>query len=383
MFRLAPLILRNVLRNRRRSLLTLASTAISLTLLALMVAAYQAFFHGADVSSSEARRIVTRHRVSLTQALPASYEQQISRVPGVQFISQWSWFQGVYINSSDFFGRFAVDPDTIFSIHADWDMPAQELSAFQHERTACAVSKQIADQYKIHVGDPLTIVGDIYPVTLELKVAGIFTCPTAASCLVFRNDYLQELLPKDSPQRDTVGTYSILVDSPESAPRVAHAIDAMYDNSPFPTRTESEKEFGRSFLAFLGNIKLFLAAIFSAVTFTILLVSANTVAMAVRERTRETAILRTLGYDPFEILMLILGEAVWISLIGGAIGIGLGWVMGRVLEAQIAAFGFQSLKWQGALVVLGVAAVVGFIAALVPAVVASRKNIVESLRFAG
>ena len=130
-------------------------------------------------------------------------------------------------------------------------------------------------------------------------------------------------------------------------------------------------------------MKLFLAAIFAAVTFTILLVSANTVAMAVRERTRETAILRTLGYNPAEILVLILGEAVWISIIGGAVGIVLGYFLSLVLEQQIAGFGFQGLKWQAAVAILVVAAVVGLISALAPAIIASRKNIVESLRFAG
>jgi len=383
MLRLVPLIFRNVLRNRRRSLLTLASTAVSLTLLAIMAAAYQGFFHGADTSPSEARRLVTRHRVSLTQALPASYMQQIARVEGVQALSAWSWFGGKYIDDRHFFARFAVDADTIFKLHDEWHIDPQQQEAFIHGRTACCLSEHLARQYNLKIGDGITIVGDIYPVTLELKLVGIFVGPPAADCLIFHREYLTELLPKVSSDRDMVGTYAILVDSAGSAPHIAHAIDAMYDDSPYPTRTESEKEFGRSFLAFLGNIKLFLAAIFAAVTFTILLVSANTVAMAVRERTRETAILRTLGYNPGEILVLILGEAVWISILGGAVGIVLGYFLSLVLEQQIAGFGFQGLRWQAAVVILGVAAVVGLISALTPAFIASRRNIVESLRFAG
>src|SRR5260221_3403702 len=121
----------------------------------------------------------------------------------------------------------------------------------------------------------------------------------------------------------------ILAATPENVPRISRAVDAMFENSPYPTRTESEKEFGRSFLAFLGNIKLFLAAICAAVTFTILLVSANTVSMSVRERTREMAILRTLGYRPGEILQLVLGEAVVISVIGGLIGLAIGAALTR------------------------------------------------------
>jgi putative ABC transport system permease protein len=156
----------------------------------------------------------------------------------------------------------------------------------------------------------------------------------------------------------------------------------MFENSPYPTRTESEREFGRSFLAFLGNIKLFLAAICGAVTFTILLVSANTVAMAVRERTREVAILRTLGFAPGEILQLVLGESVLISLAGGLVGLGLGVVIAKGLAA-VAGGLVQEVKWQAAAIVLGMAVVIGLLAALVPAMIASRKNVVESLRFTG
>jgi putative ABC transport system permease protein len=175
----------------------------------------------------------------------------------------------------------------------------------------------------------------------------------------------------------------ILASSAQDVPRIARAIDTMFDNSPYPTRTESEKEFGRSFLAFLGNIKLFLAAVCAAVTFTILLVSANTIAMAVRERTREMAILRTLGYTPNEILQLVLGESVLISILGGLAGLALATLMSRGIMEAGANFGFQGLKWQAAAIVLGMAAVIGLLAALVPALIAARRNVVESLRFSG
>jgi putative ABC transport system permease protein len=242
---------------------------------------------------------------------------------------------------------------------------------------------KIAQQYAMKLGDRVTIVADIYPVTLELTVAGIFDHPINSESLMFHRDYLTELLPTTSRDRDSVGTYFILASSPEDAPRVARAVDAMFENSPYPTRTETVKEFGRSFLAFLGNIKLFLAAICGAVTFTILLVSANTVAMAVRERTRELAILRTLGYTPAEVLQLVLGESVVISLMGGLAGLGLGWLLARLLGTVVQGFGAMGIRWQAAMIVLGMAAVIGAFAALVPALVASRRNLVEAMRFAG
>ena len=383
MLRLGPLILRNVLRNRRRTILTLASTAVSLALLALIIAIYQGFFHGEPSSPTEALRLICRHRVSLAQQLPASHQQRIKAVPGVDMVSAWSWFQGRFQDDPrKFFARFAVDADVIFDLRKDWSLPPDQLAAFKRGRTACAVAEKIATQYNIKVGDRVPIIGDIYPVNLDLTCVGIFTHPPNTECLVFHREYLTESLPAANPQRDAVGTYMILAATPDDAPRVAKAIDAMFDNSPYPTRTESEKEFGRSFLAFLGNVKLFLLAICGAVTFTILLVSANTVAMAVRERTREVAILRTLGYTPGEILQLVLGESVLISLLGGLAGLGIGYLLARAMQAG-GGFGFQGIKWQAAAVVLGMAAFIGLVAALVPALVASRKNVVESLRFTG
>lgn len=383
MFRLAPLVLRNILRNRRRSLLTLASAAVSLGLLALMAAMYQGFYHAEDSSPSEARRIIVRHRVSLTQVLPAKHEVKIRDVPGVEIMSAWTWFQGKYIDDKNFFARFAVDADRIFELRQDWQAPKEQVDAFKKGRTACAIGRKIANKYNLKPGDRVTIVGDIYPVTLELTVEAVFDHAPNTECLVFHREYLTELLPKDSANRDAVGTFMLLADKPENVPRISRAIDAMFENDTWPTRTESEKEFGRSFLAFLGNIKMFLGAICAAVTFTILLVSANTVAMAVRERTRETAILRTLGYTPGEILGLILAESVVISLIGGLLGIGLGILLSKGIAAASGGFESQGIRWQAAAAVLGVAAFVGLVAALVPAIGAARRNLVDSLRFVG
>src|SRR5213076_3295289 len=180
------------------------------------------------------------------------------------------------------------------------------------------------EKHNFKLGDRINITGDIYPVDLELTLEMIFDHPRNTEVLMFHREYLDELMKGKRRQFDTVGTFAILARTPEDVPRIARAVDTMFENSPYPTKTESEKEFGRSFLAFLGNIKLFLAAICGAVTFTILLVSANTVAMAVRERTREMAILRTLGYTPAEILQLVLGESIVISLLGGMCGLAIG-----------------------------------------------------------
>jgi len=182
MLRLSSLIFRNVRRNRRRSLLTIASIAVSLALLSLLLAMFQTFFYGEDVSPSEALRLVTRHRVSLTQPLPASHMNAIRSVAGVKELTPFSWFQGVYIDNRQehFFARFACDADRIFDIHLDWEMPADQIVAFKQQRTACAIGEQIAKDQNLKIGDRLTIKGDIYNATLELTVVGIFKHPQAA-----------------------------------------------------------------------------------------------------------------------------------------------------------------------------------------------------------
>src|SRR5947209_11817846 len=210
MFQLGSLIFRNVLRNRRRSLLTLASTAVSLALLALLAAIVQSFYYDGPASPAEAQRLICRHRVSLTNPLPASHYQRIKSITGVEQVSAWTWFAGTYKDPKNFFARFAADADTIFDIHKDWVMPADQLATFKQQRTACAIGRKIADKYGIKVGDRVTIVGDIFPVTLELTCVGIFAHAPNTEALVFHREYLSELLPKTSASRDSVGTDAIL-----------------------------------------------------------------------------------------------------------------------------------------------------------------------------
>jgi putative ABC transport system permease protein len=386
MLRLAPLVLRNVLRNRRRSLLTLASTAVSLAVLGFLVALYQGFFFAEQSSPSEALRLITRHKVSLTNTLPASHGPRIASLDGVAALSAWTWYQGVYIDNKpeNFFARFAVDADQIQKVRLDYTAPAEQWKAFERNRTGCAVGRKLAEKHKLKLGDRVNIKGDIYPVDVELTVNVIFDHPPNTECLLFHRDYLTELLKSAGSEADTVGTFAILAKSPDDVRRIAKAVDAMFENSPYPTKTETEREFSLSFLAFLGNIKLYLAVICGAVTFTILLVSANTIAMSVRERTRELAILRTLGYSPGEILQMVLGESVLIAFIGGALGMLVTFALTRAAQAGMGPWGEGMVfRWQASAIVAGFSVVIGFVSALIPAFFASRKNIVESLRFTG
>lgn len=382
-----PFVLRNALRNKRRSLLTVASVAVSLCLLGVLASLYQALYHAPDSSPSQAMRAVTRHKVSLAQVLPISYYGRIAQVPGVRAVTYSQWFGGTYIKPENFFARFGCDPRTFFDVYPDVTIAPEQKAAFQRQRTGAIASRTLAEKYKWKLGERITLVGDIFPVNLELELVGIFDEPEGVQIFYFDYGYVMDAMKALGQGGDFVGTYAILCDSPDRVPEVSRAVDAMFANSPAPTRTESEKEFGRQFVAFLGNLKLFLAAISGAVMFTILLVSANTIAMAVRERTRETAILRTLGYAPGEILGMVLGEAGVLGLVGGTVGAALATLLCVGMTAASRQGDFPlNLPTPGVVIwsaLLGAAILIGVVSAIVPAVVAARRPIVEGARFAG
>ena len=381
-----PFIARNAARNRRRSILTVSSVALSLCLLGVLMSMYYALFYPDDTSAWQALRLVVHHRVSLAQALPASYYDKIRQVEGVKGITVWQWFGGAYKDARDpknFFARLGVDPNDYFQVRRDIQMPDDQRQAFIRLQTGCIASQPLADKMGWKLGERITIVGDIFPVNLEMTLVGIFTDPDRDEVLNYNDHYLQESLDPKGGQRDTTGAYLVLADAPEHVARIGRAIDGMFDNSPAPTKSESEKNFALSFLSFLGNLKLFIAAFSGAVVFTILLVSANTVAMTVRERTRETAILRTLGFTPPEIRGLILGESGLLSLVGGVIGGAMAWLLCNWSYHSTASFRLPMLKPWMAAAVVGFAVVMGLASATLPAFFASRRKIVDSMRYSG
>ena len=388
MFRFIPLIFKNSFRNRRRSILTVLSMGASLCLLGILFSLYQALFLG-EPSPSQALRLITRHRVSLTNFLPASYEAKIRAIPGVKAVTSWTWFGGVYKDSRDpnnFFARFSVEPDQYFAVRTDIKIDDSVRQTFLKERTAAITTKKLADTLGWKPGDRITLVGDIFPITMEFKLAGFFEDPEGGDTFLFNREYLRESLPPSSRLRDLAGTYYILGDSVDAMPRITRAVDGMFDNSPQPTKTESEKQFQLAFVSFLGNLKLFLAAICAAVTFTILLVSGNTMAMSVRERVREVGILKTLGFTSGEVLGIILGEASLISLVGGIFGLLLASVLvgalrsGPIQFANLANLSISPAIWG---LCMGAALLIGLFSAFVPAQGAARTSILDALRSSG
>ncbi len=387
MFRFFPLAVKNIARNKRRSTLTILSMAVSLCLLGVLIAMYHALYFG-EQTPGQAVRLITRHKVSLGQAIPYSYEAKIRQVPGVKEVSASNWFGGTYKDNRDsknFFARLGVEPKQFFTIRTQLVMPEDQRRAFITDKTGCIVSRDLAEKLNFKLGDRVTLQGDIYPVNLELKIVGIFEDPDVQDTMFFNADYLRDALPL--ARRNLNSTVTILADSPEDVPRVAKAVDAMFANASPPTKTESEAQFALSFVSMIGNVKLFLLSICAAVTFTILLVSGNTMAMAVRERIAEVGVLKTLGFTTEKILGIIVGEAVAIAFIGGVLGLVLAAVLSVGVGKAAAAFLPQlhnlSIQPITALIALGVAIAVGLISSLLPAWNAARTNILDSLRYAG
>lgn len=387
MFRYFSLAFKNTLRNHRRTFLTVSSIAVSLCLLGVLIAIYHALFMGQQ-TPGQALRLVVRHRVSLAQPIPAAYEAKIRTVPGVKEVSVWNWFGGTYKDARDqknFFARLGVEPKAFMTIRTQMEMPEDQRRAFITDRTGCVISRDLAEKLNLKLGDRVSLIGDIYPVTLELKVVGIFDDPDAKQTLFFNYDYLRDALPL--ARRNYISVVAVLANSPEDVPRISKAVDAMFDNSAFPTKTESEQQFALSFVSFLGNIKLYLMVICAAVTFTILLVSGNTMAMSVRERIKEVGVLKTLGFTNGTILGLIVGEALTIAVVGGAIGL----ILSAVLCALITRTGATLMLQVPSLTIspftifvcLGIALLIGFVSSFVPAWNAARTNILDSLRYEG
>ncbi len=387
MFRYFSLAFKNTFRNRRRSFLTVSSIAVSLCLLGVLLSMYHALFFG-EQTPGQALRLVVRHRVSLAQPILVAYEAKIRQVAGVKEVSVWNWFGGTYKDNRDqknFFARMGVEPKAFLTMRTQMTMPADQQKAFLTDRTGCVISQDLAEKLNLKIGDRITLTGDIYPVTLDLKVVGVFDDPDATQTLFFNYDYLRDALPL--VRRNYISVLAVLADSPENVPKIAKTIDAMFENSSPPTKTESEQQFALSFVSFLGNIKLFLLSICAAVTFTILLVSGNTMAMSVRERIKEVGVLKTLGFTNDAILGMIVGEALCIALFGGVLGLclaaGLTGVVGKAGSAMVMQLHGLSITPFTAILCLAVAALIGIVSSFIPAWNAARTNILDSLRYSG
>ena len=379
---LSRFVTKSAFRNKRRSILTVASIAFSLLLLSIMLSIWRGFYIDKGAPDS-ALRIMTRHKVSLANFLPIYYRDKIRSIPGVVHVTPMTWFGGKYKDDKpeNYFPQFATDPDEYFEVAADKIMPPDQLAAWKKDRAGCVVDIDLARKHNWKIGDRVYLQGTIFPANLDLTIRGIYTIDPPNSALYFHTKYLEESVDWF---KDTAGFYFTRVDSAEHMPPAARAIDDMFHGSPVPTKSESEQAFKADFIATLGNVKAFILSICGAVVFTTLLVCANTMAMSIRERTREVAVLRTLGFTRSSILRLLLGESIAVALIGGIAGVALGTlIIGALARPGIGLPVALHMTAATAAVVMLVAAFVGLVSALVPSYRASHLGIVDALRYLG
>ena len=378
---LTRFVRKNAFRNKRRSILTILSVGFSLLLLTFMITIWRSFYID-EGSVQSAQRLMVRHKVSLVFSLPSFYREKIRAIPGVTHVVPMQWFGGQYKDdkAENYFAQFGVDPQEFFQVYTDMKIPADQVEAWQKDRAGCVVDSDLARKYNWKVGDRVNIKGLIFPLNLELTVRGIFKAPAPTQSIYFNKIYIDEGFAQ---LKGSDGIFAVLVDSPEAVSRVASAIDEQFRNAPKPTKSESEHAFQLGFIAMLGNVKAFILSICVAVVFAILLVSATTMAMSVRERTREVAVLKTLGFTKGSILGLFVGEAISLSLAGGILGIGIAFLLVSGAASQGGFLTGMKVTPGTMLFALMVAALVGFLSAFIPSYQASRTNIVDGLRHIG
>ena len=323
----AKLIFKNILRNKRRTLLTISSLVVSLFLIITLATILTEFDRGSQEASP--LRLVSRHAVSLGFVIPMAHLQKIKQVPGVKEAMPFSWFGGIYKDEKNFFANFAVDAHKLRDVVTEVKMSDADWQSFINDRQGAIVGAKLVKLYGFTPGQRITLKSPIYNASVEFIIRGVYT-GSDEKTMYFHHDYLNELVPDWA--KDKVSTFSILANTPEDVPRVAQAIDTMFANTDAPTKTESEREFALSFQTMMGGVKQFLYAIMAAITFSLLLVMGNTMAMTVRERTKEVGTLKAIGFQRGTITALFLGEALTVACIGAAIGIGAAALLFRSID---------------------------------------------------
>ena len=328
--RFAKLILKNVLRNKRRTLLTVSSLIVSLFLIISLATILTEFERGSEEANPS--RLMSRHSVSLTFLLPMANLQRIQTVQGVKSAMPFTWFGGIYKDEKNFFANFACDPKKLREIYTELKMSDAEWQAFAADRQGAVVGQKLAKLHGFTPGQRITLKSPIYNQDVEFIIRGILTGGDEKT-LFFQHDYLNELAPAWA--KDKAGMFSMIANSPDEVPRIGQAVDSLFVNTDAPTKTESEREFARSFEAMTGSIKQFLYAIMAAITFSLLLVMGNTMAMTVRERTKEVGTLKAIGFKRHTIAGLFVGESVLLALVGAAIGIGGAVLLYRSVDVSV------------------------------------------------
>jgi putative ABC transport system permease protein len=378
-----PLVWRNLMRRKTRTLFTVLSIIVAFVLFGLLAALNTAFSAGAELAGND--RLVITHKVSIIQLLPESYMARLEATPGVVDVLHQTWFGGIYKEPRNFFMQCPVDPERLLRLYPEYRLPPDQRKRWLEERTCAIVGRQTATRFGFKVGDRIPIQATIWrkrdgSSAWEFDVCGIYDGDKQGvdtTQLFFNYKYFDEARQFGQGQ---VGWYVIRIDDPAKAPEIAKRVDETFANSFAETKTATEKAFIQAFAQQVGDIGAIIRAIVTAVFFTILLVAANTMAQSVRERTSDLAVLKTLGFGDGLILALVLIESCVIALVGGGIGLGLSFTLTQAGDPTNGLF--PAFFMSNADVIRGVlfAAGLGLVAGILPAVQAMRLKIVDALR---
>jgi putative ABC transport system permease protein len=379
----ATLIRKGLFRKKMRAILLLVSILIAFLIFGALGAFYSVFTAGVDVAA--ANRLITVNRINFTVSMPYAYWGRIQQVEGVENVSQANWFGGYYQEPRNFIQTFAVDPETYLAAYPELVLPDDQRAAFISDRTCLLVGADIAVQYGWSVGDRIPLLSNIWQKSdgsssWDFNICGLFDGEEAAvpaNYAIFHYDYYNEDLAFN---RDQIGWFIINTAGPEVNDRVSRDIDALFANSAAETETSTEAAFNRAFLEQLGNIALVLVLVIGAAFATILMIVGTTMVMAINERTREIAVMKTLGFSEARIFRMILSESVLLSLIGGLSGLGLATLL--ITGSADALSGFLpglAMPLNIVLIAIGLMIALGVVTGIIPALNATRIRIVDAL----
>jgi putative ABC transport system permease protein len=380
-------ILRNARRSPVRTLLTIGSTSMCLALMMMLLS----FLSVNDAVANSLRtynRLVVMSSQGFAQPVPYARVNEIAAMKGVKGVSPFAWFGGKYNEEPMPFAQFGVAADKIFELYDELKVPPDQIKSFTEEKTACAIGRKLADERKLKIGDPLPLKGDIYPLDLNLTIRAIYDGPGTRDLRVcyFHWDYLNESMKAISPgskMLDNAGVVIVKCDSPEQMTTLTKSIDNLYLNSDTPTRTQSEEAFNRMFTEMFGDLRGMIRSIGLAVVFSLVFVAGNAMAMALRERTTEVAVLKAIGFNRGLVINLILTEAILVTLAGGLLGaLGSKFFFDAVdLSKYTAGFlPFFFVPWSTALIGVGASLLIGFLSGIFPAIRAAQLSVVNGLR---
>jgi putative ABC transport system permease protein len=377
--RFLPLVLANLRRKKVRTTLTIGSFVVALFLFGILAATRAGFRSGVDIAGAD--RLVVIGRTGVIQPLPLPYMERIRRLPGVKDVAHSTWFGGIYQDPKNFFPQFVIEPEQWKGMYPEFEVPDDQWDAFKADRQGIVVGAKLAQRFGWKVGDhvPLKAPGYLGGGGWDFNVRGIYRGRRPQDDegqLWMQHRYFYEKAPQY--WQGIVGWYVVRVADPAAALSVAKAIDQEFANSPSETRTQTESAFAASFMKQMGNIEFLIMAIGSVVFFTLLLVTGNTMAIAVRERTGELAVLKAVGYSDRFVLGLVLAESVLIAAAGGAIG---RWLSSGMVRQDITG-GLLPMYLSGPSIAAGalIAVGTGLLAGLLPALSAMRLSVVDALR---